>query len=1192
MKKITKILKALTFAFIITALVAIMMVSVNAAVTNSGTFANESYPNATWTWELHDDGTLYIGGTGTGTTEFFYGGNSSDAGKQNIPWLNGTLNRKNITKVVFAEETGITSLGQYALYYLESAKEIVIPSTVTKLDTHCFRRLFSLETISVHGKTDAGEGVYDLRNITSMGKAFSEAAKSVSGPIELWFGEGAITFPKITDAWYMPATSIIFRVVEGSTADTALSAFVERQKGTSPDTNSSTNVEMAYFETSEEPDVPERPTIGTSKNGQYSWEIDVATGTLTFTNNGHVQFLFNDTETAFLDWVELWRNDIRHIVVPDFARYKFDTNNYDHPFANLPNLETVEWNTPIIQSMVRGKTTKGMFYGCEKLTTFGSSETFETGVINLSGLTFEYTNANNYSVSMFAGCESIKKVVFGNAMYLKDMNVANELDFIVGKSMFEGCTALESVEFEKVEGLLASAFKGCSSLKGDITYLGDPAIADAFKGCGGVVIHTDDVEKVKTMLDSMETAGVKPGEAMVSGMVHGGFAVRVAGYNGLRSFYTFVGEDNATYDSLTLVEYGSILASENTYALYTKDIGGILRLNGTEFVTPDANKVVKKALYMADGYTGEVETKKRINDDGTVEFVVTAVNFKVENYNSEIVMNGYEIWKDSNNNYILILSDYPKEEYKSNSLYKTTMAMLVADHIEIGAETAPVYNTITQIAGYKTFDCGVENISSFVVPHHLAEGKMIAVYMTDSEEEIVLNDLGITADLGIVMDYVFDGNIKFDIPEIDTYWKEHISAQLATLPAGKSFIAITDTHYPSNAGKSADLIQYVRKVTGIEKVLNLGDPYSGEDTYNEALASLELSMKTKFFDYFGEDGLYAVGNHDSNLTKARNTGDDNDQTYFMDILLSDEDIYNLTFVNIEEGAEKNNNIVYDEALLDLIEEAYAAGDIEAFVLENVAANDAASHDNLFGNVNYSAEEMYNNLVCWAKMHYAYYDHESKICYLVLNTGALTVTDFATLGRELWKFHPSQYNFVEKILKEVAQKDEPYDIVVAGHMLYDSEEPGDGHLNDFHSMLSAFRAGTSVTFTGKGNNPLSGQLFGCEDGEMSRTLSYDFSDVDFAGNIFCITGHIHKDLDFVTQTDDEGTKTGVDYDSIKDNICDNAILCLLLEDDNVGNIGTIDEHSFTILTITEENTLVATRIGRQDGGWAQKIYNLG
>ena len=116
--------------------------------------------------------------------------------------------------------------------------------------------------------------------------------------------------------------------------------------------------------------------------------------------------------------------------------------------------------------------------------------------------------------------------------------------------------------------------------------------------------------------------------------------------------------------------------------------------------------------------------------------------------------------------------------------------------------------------------------------------------------------------------------------------------------------------------------------------------------------------------------------------------------------------------------------------------------------------------------------------------------------------------------------------------------------------------------------------------------------GCEDGEISRTLSYDFSDVDFAGNIFCITGHIHKDLDFVTQTDDEGTKTGVDYDSIKDNICDNAILCLLLEDDNVGNIGTIDEHSFTILTITEENTLVATRIGRQDGGWAQKIYNLG
>lgn len=74
-----------------------MMISANASTqVKEGTFANADYPNATWTWSYHDDGTLYIGGTGTGTTEFFYGGNSSDAGKKNIPWLNGTLRQATV----------------------------------------------------------------------------------------------------------------------------------------------------------------------------------------------------------------------------------------------------------------------------------------------------------------------------------------------------------------------------------------------------------------------------------------------------------------------------------------------------------------------------------------------------------------------------------------------------------------------------------------------------------------------------------------------------------------------------------------------------------------------------------------------------------------------------------------------------------------------------------------------------------------------------------------------------------------------------------------------------------------------------------------------------------------------------------------------------------------------------------------
>lgn len=1165
----------------------------------NGNFANANYPNATWTWSFHDDGTLYIGGSASdGSTEFYYGGDASTEGKKYIPWLNGTLNRNDITKVVIAEDTGITSLGLYSLYNLEYAKEIVIPATVTKLNTHCFRNHRRLETISVHGKTDAGKGIYDLRNITSMGQAFRDAAGAdyVSGPIEIWYGDGTITFPKLTANWYMPTTSVIFRVVEGSIADTALSAFVTRQKAeTGYDTSSTRNVEMAYFETSEEPEVPQNPTSGQDTvNGNYSWEFDTASGTLTFTKlKSSCQFVFDDSANEFFAWVELWRNDIKHIIVPDFTIYKLNTNNYDHPFANLPNLETVKWDVPAIQSMTKGKT-KGMFYGCEKLTTFGSSETFEDGVINLSGLAFQYTSATNYAYNMFYGCKSIKKVVFGNAVYLSAMDVTGKLDFIVGKSMFEGCTALESVEFEKVEGLLAGAFKNCTSLKGEITYLGNPEIADAFKGCGGVIIHTDDAAKAAAMLASMQNAGVDINDAMVSCMAHGGFAVRIAGYNGLRSFYSFVGETNVNFDGLTLVEYGSVLGAVENYQLYTKDIGGensIFTLDKTNFEFKTPEKIIKTAIYIAEGYTGKLAEHRKINEDGSVEFVVTITNFTPAMYNRGVIMNGYEIWMDNDGNYTVIFTEYPNDDYKVNTLYKTTMGMLIDGVIDIGAENSPVYNVINS-AEKTVFDCGNENVTSFLVPHHIKTGKKIAVYSYNGEENLELNGLGIpAAELANVADYAFSGNIKFELPRIDGYWKDHITDQLASLPEGKSFIAITDTHYPDNAGKSADLIQYVRKITGIEKVINLGDPYSGEDTYEEALSELERSMEEKFFDYFGEDGLYAIGNHDSNTTKSRNTVDDNDQTYFMDILLSDKEIYEHTFAHIENGGEKNKNIVYNEKLLSLIEEN--KNDIEAFVLDNVSAEDATSNNNLFGNVNYSAEEMYENLVCWAKMHYAYYDHENEICYLVLNTGALTVTDFATLNRETWKFHPSQYDFIEKILREVAEDYSTYDIVVAGHMLYDSDVPGDGHIDDFHSILSAFRAGTSVTVTGKGNNPLSGKLFGCEDGATSRTLSYDFTDVDFAGNIFCITGHIHKDIEVVTQTDDAGVKyTSVSYDSVKDNISDNAILCLLLEDDNAEKFGTIDEHAFTIFTVTEENTLVATRIGRKDGGWSQKTYNLG
>lgn len=1418
-----------------------------------GTFANAYYKNATWTWDLYSDGTLYIGGSAAdGSTTFYYGGSwSGDApgetvkeSRNYIPWCATKYeNNKEIgqlvKKVVIEESTGITVLGTYALGYLPNMTELVIPSTVKELGVSVLSTSNSLKTISVHGVTDAGEGIYDFRNIVKVNShALAGAAKStnVTGGIQVWFSDKLTSLPSVSDGWnwfYGRGTgesaqagmteNVTFKVPAGTFADQRLSAYVARQTQTdttySIDTSSTTSVSLAYFgiggnckddysgykwafdeesgvltisgtSTSttlgfttaanwnnltpipwhdyfsaitkvvieedtgitaiqsyalsqlsnctqivmpttvsdlsaynifannaklssiaySEAELTEnvydlryarsingqlfesaakgltltvklssgtvsiklwftpsttvnfyvyensvadnlikdiragndtrhenfRFTIGTvtymsandnpllaertgtdSVNGAFSWELDLDTGTLTFTRlkTGWCELWFGDASN-FISWINDWRNDIKHIVVPEFSKYQNRSSTF--VFSNLPNLETVKWDTTRVMFPGSTSADKGFFYNCPKLTTFGTSKTFEEGVINLSGFSFENISTSVYSARMFQGCSSITKVVFGTVSYKTGDNDASKVPLVIGTSMFEGCTALESVDFESVSGIMSGAFKNCENLKGTIYYSGDNTnLGDAFKGCGGVILIPDTIDKIIAIAKSMSSAGVKPTEAFVPGMAFDGFSIRTSGYNGLRSLYTFAGETNLVCDGLTLVEYGSICTSKTNYDNYTLDFGGatsILKLDGNEFKTP-VKGIVKTAIYTANGYVGNDNAKKTVNDDGTVSFAVTIKNFADKNIKSDAVMLGYEIWKDTDGNYFVIFTNSTNEDFKVVSLYKATIAMLLADVVEIGAEDSPVYNMINAV-DKTNIDLGIENVTACIIDHHIKEGKKIALYRTTSETPIELETLGLPTDqLDIVVDYIFDNNITIDIPDIPDYWKAHINAQLSTLPAGKSFVALTDTHYPQNAGKSGILTQYIRKMTGIKTVIHLGDAYHDGSTREIALDRLTLSMETNFFKLFDGDGLYAVGNHDSNITYARGAEDGADgkygNTYKMDLLLTDEEIYNRTFKHTFDAVANNEvenvEIVYDTKLINIIEELHKNGEIQGFVLDNVPAESAGSYNNMFGTVNYTAEQMYQNLLYWAKMHYAYYDHDSKICYLVLNTGALTISDFATLNRELWAFHPSQYEFMYDVLMDIAANHSDYDVVVAGHMFYDRLEAGQNYRTEFFKMLSAFEAGTSVSFTASGNNALSGKLFGCADGAKSRTLTYDFSGNGFTGEVICITGHAHIDRELVSQTKDGTYDQNVDYDTVSDNLSDNAINLFMLNQDNYsdspnsveaaegiqkGVYGTITEQSFTIFTITDKDTVVMTKIGAQSDWGAQKAFKLG
>ena len=850
-----------------------------------------------------------------------------------------------------------------------------------------------------------------------------------------------------------------------------------------------------------------------------------------------------------------------------------------------------------------------LFKGCSSLTTvwFGDDENKKEGVVDFSGM---YSNCDDtpgaFTISLFEGCSSIKEVILPALENTQNSTGSITNDPAIHKSTFSGCTSLVSITVpETFDGIENGAFESCTSLK-TINYYAPTSLIgkDTFEGThSGLVVKCQSYDDANTINALLTEKGISPSSVTAfykNGMTILGYQVRTSGYNGLRTTFIF---NETAYPSYSLVECGTLTAQKANWEKYSESLGeanSILTHSGSEFITP-AKNIVKTPIYKDGKY---INNYKKV--PGGVEFTVTVTKFEGEaQFKSEIVSCGYEIWKKADGSYYACFTRETTKGYETNSLYKTTLGMLGSCAILLEGGDNPVYNTLME-CGHTTFTPH-EAVKGYLFADPIDTSKCVAVYMTDSATPIELENSGFEgSEIADISYMVFGKNVSFPIPTIDDYWMEHLHSQIAALPKGRSFIAITDTHYQSggkgNVGKSADLMQYVRKMTGIEKVINLGDPFHEESTYEGALDQLSRSMETKFFDYFGEDGLYAIGNHDSNLTMARTAGDSDNATYKMDILLSDKDIYDTTFAHVEEGGLKNKNIVYDEALLSIIEAN--KNDIKAFVLDNVAAADAKAYNNMFGNVSYTAEEMYENLVSWAKMHYAYYDHENKMCYIVLNTGGLTVSDFATLNRELWVFHPSQYEFIATILTQISESYSDYDVIVAGHMLYNRTEADTNYQKALYSMLSAFEGGTAVSFSASGNNAFSGKLFGCENNATSRTLSYDFSDRSFTGEIVCLTGHCHIDLELVSQTKDGTYYMSTAYDEIADNISDNAVLLLLLNQDNADEKnqsaengtqepikGTLTEQCFTIFTITDDNTLVATRIGA-NSGQMQKTYKLG
>jgi len=98
------------------------------------------------TWELDDEGTLTIDGSGS----------MSSYSEGTAPWYEY---RSQIYSLVV--ESGATSVGQYAFYGCTSLIDIVIPESVEKISTHAFQNCTKLTSVAIaSGVTELGVGVF------------------------------------------------------------------------------------------------------------------------------------------------------------------------------------------------------------------------------------------------------------------------------------------------------------------------------------------------------------------------------------------------------------------------------------------------------------------------------------------------------------------------------------------------------------------------------------------------------------------------------------------------------------------------------------------------------------------------------------------------------------------------------------------------------------------------------------------------------------------------------------------------------------------------------------------------------------------------------------------------------------------------------------------------------------------------
>lgn len=413
------------------------------------------------------------------------------------------------------------------------------------------------------------------------------------------------------------------------------------------------------------------------------------------------------------------------------------------------------------------------------------------------------------------------------------------------------------------------------------------------------------------------------------------------------------------------------------------------------------------------------------------------------------------------------------------------------------------------------------------------------------------------------------------LPEIPDYYKNaavtpttyeeampYLENRIAAIPAGRSFIFVTDTHVegnPShNAGHSSALIDYVKKRVGISKVLFGGDVSSQANDkykYKKQIGGYLLGARR----LFGANFLPCYGDHDTNLGNS------------LDATIPKADLY----LPYNEG--------YDVFFGDL-KRTYHWMDV-------VAKFDAFLEDN---SISYTQDD-YDDVIGFFKSVYYIDDGPAKIRYISLNCGQAAARFgglYNIFGAETFDVLRIQCDWLKDVLMTTPSG---YDIVVLGHKVCNMSSTSGDYicklLSAFKRKYSSFQPRPAVTNTNI-------------DIWWPNTTKYNFSKAPDVGIILQINGHRHFDrftfTGLVDSETEEGTKTSVTHSAITSGATIDQttgygqIVEITTQTDAYQNtdsqssapmaLGTITEQCFDVVTLTDDHRIVCTRFGAGDDRW--------